>query len=107
MTDDPRIEAAARACWRRTNTSASDWEHLPPSSREWWRREVCVALAAADAVDPVRAEDFGALVALCEQIVDTHYPVRTFDGSSGDRGVRFVAAIRRALADLGPQPVPR
>lgn len=68
------------------------------------------ALQAADAVDPVRREDFAALVALCERIVDRHYPAEVFTAEySGprDRGARFVAALRAALRGLDPEPPPR
>jgi len=93
MAPDPRIEAASDALGLAG--------HRPPDDA------LRAAFAAADAVDPLRAEDFLALVALAEKIVDKHYPAGTFTGESGDRGARFVAAVRRALADLGPQPVPR
>lgn len=52
---DPRIEAVAKACWLRDGRAdASDWERLPPATRERWKAEACVPLAAADAVDPLR-----------------------------------------------------
>lgn len=96
MTDnDSRVEAAMDVL----AALAPDGDSPP-------RYAVEEALQAADRVDPVRAEDFGALVALCERIVARHYPSEVFTAEySGPRGrgARFVAALRRALVDLDPE----
>lgn len=102
MTDtDPRMEAVASTLY--SFTSVSPWLDLTGEQRISWRNAAWTVLEAVDAVDPLRAEDFGALVGLVEKIVDTHYPAGTFTGASGDRGARFVAALHRALADLDPE----
>lgn len=97
MTDnDPRVEAAMDVL----AALAPDGDSPP-------RFAVAEALQAADAVDPVRCEDFAALVALCERIVARHYPHDVFTAEySGphDRGARFVAALRAPLRDLDPEP---
>lgn len=85
-TLDPRVQAASDALGLAG--------HRPPD------HVLEAAFADADAVDPVRAGDFAALIALCERIMECHYPATVFTGSSGDRGARFVAALREALTDL-------
>lgn len=112
MTDDPRIDVVARVVavpvHAYTDRATADGGRIPWDC-DGCRELAAEALAAADGVDPLRDESFGALVALVERIIDRHYPDEVFtDEYSGprDRGARFVAALRAALADLDPEPVP-
>lgn len=56
MTDpDPRIEAVAKAVYDREAASATPWARLASQAADEWRAEAIPLLAAADAVDPLRA----------------------------------------------------
>ena len=100
MTDDPREEEAAE--WLAT-AYGHGWDDPQAWKREAWREEAHALLAAVDAVDPLRREDFAALVALAERVWARHDPAATFTGESDDRDARFVAALHRALIDLDPE----
>jgi hypothetical protein len=47
-------------------------------------------------------ETFNWLVECVRLMLDTHYPVDVFDGSTGDPGDLFLTSLREALKQLEP-----
>ena len=61
-----------------------------------------VAPAAFRASSALLAQDraWDAVVAVGRTLLDHYYPADVFDGSSGDTGPAYVAALRAALARI-------
>lgn len=57
------------------------------------RRLELIALLAQD-------QAWDAVVLIGRELLDTYYPADVFDGSSGDPGPVYVAALRNALNRL-------
>jgi hypothetical protein len=54
MTPDPRVEAGARAMYERDDPAPHGWDAENDGVKAWYRKMATYALAAADAVDPLR-----------------------------------------------------